>query len=224
MVVMFLHILGHDKNDRAIHKEFQRSIETISQMFCSKNLNQFLPTVWTKDRGGLRKNIVATNVLGVCVPDMQFIYTCLVGKDQQLMEGCLEMLYLGRMVTIILLTLDIKVVKDFVLHIEKNPPVKEEELFNTKHAFTRNVIERTFRLLKIRCAIIMNMSYYPIASDIILACCYLDNLVRQQMATSDAFVEELDVFIQQEEINGDTIQSTKTSSQWNEWRVKLADE
>jgi len=104
--------------------------------------------------------------------------------------------------------------------------MKKEELFNMKHSSARNVIERTFGLLKIRWAIIRNPSYYPIDTqvDIILTCCYLHNLIRQQMGSSDPLEQELDSFMEEQEVNEDTIQATETSSQWNNWRDQLADE
>ncbi|XP_015689038.1 protein ALP1-like isoform X1 [Oryza brachyantha] len=113
MVAMFLHILGHDEKNRAIHIDFQRSSETVSRNF-HKVLGAVLK-LWTvllkkpkpistqckeerwkwfknclgaldgtyiqvhvpaidKPRYRSRKNNIATNVLGVCAPDMQFIY------------------------------------------------------------------------------------------------------------------------------------------------------
>lgn len=100
-----------------------------------------------------------------------------------------------------MLMLDRRIVKDFLLRIEgkhyhlqewKNPPEKMEELFNMKHSSARNVIERTFGLLKIRWAIIRNPSYYPIETQvgIILACCYLHNLIRQQMGSDPDPLEQ----------------------------------
>ncbi|WVZ65428.1 hypothetical protein U9M48_014793 [Paspalum notatum var. saurae] len=280
MVAMFLHILGHDKKDRAIHKEFQRSIETISRNF-HKVLKSVLK-LWSvllkkpqpipanhvderwkwfkncvgaldgtyiqvhvpavdKPRYRSRKNNVATNVLGVCALDMQFIYT-LPGWEGSAADGKVLRDALSRQNGVVvprgcyyLVDAGYKNCEGFLApyrgqryHLQdwKNSPIKKEELFNMKHASARNVIERTVGLLKIRWAIIRNPSYYPIDTqvDIILACCYLHSLIRQQMGSSDPFVQELDAFMQQQEVNGDTIQSTETSSQWNDWRDKLADE
>lgn len=44
------------------------------------------------------------------------------------------------------------------------------------------------------------------------------------MGSFDPFEQQLDAFMQQQDVNGDTIQSTETSSQWNDWRDRLADE
>ena len=43
-----------------------------------------------------------------------------------------------------------------------NPPTTKEELFNMKHSSARNVIERTFGLLKICWSILRNLSYYSV--------------------------------------------------------------
>ena len=110
----------------------------------------------------------------------------------------------------------------------KNPPNTKEELFNMKHSSVRNCVERTFGLLKIRWAIIRNPSYYPFDTqvDIILACCYIHNLIRQQMRIDpcEKYLDEYMQSLQQQQVNEDVIQSTEASSQWTEKRDKLADE
>ncbi|KAL0342762.1 UNVERIFIED_CONTAM: hypothetical protein Scaly_1938800 [Sesamum calycinum] len=62
-------------------------------------------------------------------------------------------------------------------------PQTKEELFNLKHSSTRNIIECTFRLLKVRWGILKSQSFYPIEiqNRIIMACCLLHNFVRTEM-------------------------------------------
>ncbi|KAL0290035.1 UNVERIFIED_CONTAM: hypothetical protein Sradi_7059000, partial [Sesamum radiatum] len=62
-------------------------------------------------------------------------------------------------------------------------PQNKEELFNLKHSSARNVIERTFGLLKVRWGILRSPSFYPIdvQSKIIIACCLLHNFIRNEM-------------------------------------------
>ncbi|KAL0396475.1 UNVERIFIED_CONTAM: hypothetical protein Scaly_0095900 [Sesamum calycinum] len=62
-------------------------------------------------------------------------------------------------------------------------PQSPRELFNLRHASARNVIERTFGLLKTRWGILRSPSYYPIRvqNQIIVACCLLHNFVRMEM-------------------------------------------
>ncbi|KAL0392934.1 UNVERIFIED_CONTAM: hypothetical protein Sradi_2516200 [Sesamum radiatum] len=62
-------------------------------------------------------------------------------------------------------------------------PRNKEELFNLKHSSARNVIERTFGLLKVRWGILRSQSFYPIdvQNKIIIACCILHNFIRNEM-------------------------------------------
>ncbi|KAL0423177.1 UNVERIFIED_CONTAM: hypothetical protein Sradi_0852500 [Sesamum radiatum] len=71
-------------------------------------------------------------------------------------------------------------------------PQSPRELFNLRHASARNVIERTFGLLKTRWGILRSPSYYPIRfqNQIIVACCLLHNFVRMEMP-DDPFEGEL---------------------------------
>ncbi|KAL0332531.1 UNVERIFIED_CONTAM: hypothetical protein Scaly_2154600 [Sesamum calycinum] len=68
----------------------------------------------------------------------------------------------------------------------------KEELFNLKHSLARNVIERTFGLLKVRWGILRSPSFYPIdvQSKIIIACCLLHNFIRNEMP-EDPFEHDL---------------------------------
>ena len=79
-----------------------------------------------------------------------------------------------------------------------------------------------------RCAIIGNPSHFPFDTqvDIILACCYIHNLIRQQMCVDpcEQYLDEYMLRLQQQQVNEDVIQSTETSSEWTEKRDKLADE
>ncbi|KAL0458896.1 UNVERIFIED_CONTAM: hypothetical protein Slati_0516800 [Sesamum latifolium] len=73
----------------------------------------------------------------------------------------------------------------------RNSPQNHEEFFNMKHASARNVIERTFGLLKARRAILRSPTFYSIKvqNRIIMACCLLHNYIRQEMA--DDPIEQL---------------------------------
>jgi hypothetical protein len=104
-----------------------------------------------------------------------------------------------------------------------NPPTRKEKLFNMKHSSARNVIERTFGLLKLCWGIIRNGSYYLIDTQIviILACCYIHNLIRQQMS-SDPLEPQLDAFLLHDASNVGVIDRTESSSKWTEFRDVLA--
>ncbi|KAH6828123.1 hypothetical protein C2S53_014964 [Perilla frutescens var. hirtella] len=81
-------------------------------------------------------------------------------------------------------------------------PQNREELFNIKHSKARNVIERTFGLLKMRWAILRSPYFYPIKvhNCIILACCLLHNFIRKVMPV-DPLESELAQFVEQNEAN-----------------------
>ncbi|KAH6805680.1 hypothetical protein C2S51_030511 [Perilla frutescens var. frutescens] len=83
-------------------------------------------------------------------------------------------------------------------------PQNKEELFNMKHSKARNVIERTFGLLKMRWAILRSPSFYPIKvhNRIIMACCLLHNFIRKVMP-EDPLENELAQFVEANEANVD---------------------
>ncbi|MFQ6664368.1 hypothetical protein Gotur_031510 [Gossypium turneri] len=94
------------------------------------------PTV-DKLRYRTRKGDIATNMLGVCTPNMHFVYV-LLGWEGSVVDG--------------------RVLRDVISrrHELKVPHGKGyqlttlKEFFNMKHASARNVIERCFGLLKLR--------------------------------------------------------------------------
>ncbi|XP_042009183.1 uncharacterized protein LOC121757755 [Salvia splendens] len=73
-------------------------------------------------------------------------------------------------------------------------PQTPEELFNLKHSKARNVIERSFALLKMRWGILRSPSYYPIEvqTGLIIACFLLHNFIRTHMEV-DPYEELLGV-------------------------------
>lgn len=71
-------------------------------------------------------------------------------------------------------------------------PQTKEEYFNLKHASARNVIERTWGLLKKRFGILRSPSFYSIDTQnhIILCCCLIHNFLRNH--APDDFLDEED--------------------------------
>ncbi|PKA48339.1 hypothetical protein AXF42_Ash020431 [Apostasia shenzhenica] len=65
----------------------------------------------------------------------------------------------------------------------KNPASRHykcpEELYNHRHASLRNVVERTFGILKLRFKLLAKMQSYPFAIQvkIVIACCVLHNIM-----------------------------------------------
>ncbi|KAL0373477.1 UNVERIFIED_CONTAM: hypothetical protein Sradi_3263400 [Sesamum radiatum] len=103
-------------------------------------------------------------------------------------------------------------------------PQNARELFNLCHASTRNVIERSFGLLKTRWGILRSPSYYSIdvQSRIVVACCLLHNYVRMEMPE-----DPLESEVPEDPNNGnapnmDFINSIETTTAWTAWRESLA--
>lgn len=97
-----------------------------------------------------------------------------------------------------------------------------------RHASARNVIERAFGLLKIRWAALSKGTKYPLNTqiDIILACVYIHNHIRQQMSI-DPIKAELDDIREDEgndegENAGEFIQNLDATNAWSIFRNGLA--
>ncbi|KAL0303512.1 UNVERIFIED_CONTAM: hypothetical protein Sradi_6219300 [Sesamum radiatum] len=103
-------------------------------------------------------------------------------------------------------------------------PQNKEELFNLKHSSARNVIERTFGLLKVRWGILRSQSFYPIdvQSKIIIACCLLHNFIRNEMPEDPLELELPDARETGGEIGVECISTIEGNPVWSAWRDELA--
>ncbi|GAV58810.1 LOW QUALITY PROTEIN: DDE_4 domain-containing protein, partial [Cephalotus follicularis] len=151
-----------------------------------------------KSRYRTRKGEIVTTVLAVCSPKMQFIYTLPRWEGSAANSRVLRDAVNRRNV--------LKVPHGFYYFVDAsytncegfiapyksqryhlnervaNQPTTPKEFFNMKHSSVRNVIERCFRLLKLRWAILRCPSYYPIQiqNRIIMACYLLHNFIRTE--------------------------------------------
>ncbi|KAL8534540.1 hypothetical protein ACS0TY_010523 [Phlomoides rotata] len=102
-------------------------------------------------------------------------------------------------------------------------PQNYKEYFNMNHAKARNVIERTFGLLKKRWAIMRSPSFYPIKiqNRIILACALLHNFIRNEMP-NDPLDEDLQSVPLNQSDDENFIDSVQLSQSWSNWRDNLA--
>ncbi|KAH0641790.1 hypothetical protein KY290_033401 [Solanum tuberosum] len=103
---------------------------------------------------------------------------------------------------------------------ENPPPQCREELFNMKHARARNVIERTFGLLKGSWGILRSPSWYSVKihNRIISACCLIHNFIRREME-----VDPLEIDVEEQvEYQQDNIDVVESSQEWTTWRDELA--
>lgn len=95
-----------------------------------------------------------------------------------------------------------------------------------RHTRARNVIERAFRIVKIRWGILRSASYYPIRTQVrlIMACFLLHNFVRKEMV-----IDPLDARLDREPVEppdgvppDDFIASVEATPEWTAQRDLLA--
>lgn len=83
-------------------------------------------------------------------------------------------------------------------------PQNYKELFNLRHSSLRNVVERTFGVLKKRFPIIGSGTepYYafPVMTDIVIACCILHNYL-MGVDVDHQLIAEVDHELQQRDID-----------------------
>ncbi|PPE01605.1 hypothetical protein GOBAR_DD01392 [Gossypium barbadense] len=166
-----------------------------------------VPTV-DKPRYRTRKGHIATNILGVCTPEMQFVYV-LPGWEGSVADGRVLRVADGRVLRdAISRRHGLKVPHGYYLvdagytncdgflapfrgqryHLNEwchgYQPSSPQEFFNMKHASARNVIERCFGLLKLRWGIFRSPLFYPVMvhNRMIIACCLLHNFIRTHMS------------------------------------------
>ncbi|KAH0643217.1 hypothetical protein KY290_035430 [Solanum tuberosum] len=191
-----------------------------------------------KPRYRTRKGEIATNVLGVCDKNLNFTYV-LPGWEGSAADGRVLRNAITR-------TNGLKIpegnyylcdggytngngflspyrgyrywLRDW--QGENPPPQCREELFNMKHARARNVIERTFGLLKGRWGILRSPSWYSVKihNRIISACCLIHNFIRREME-----VDPLEIDVEEQvEYQQNNIDVVESSQEWTTWRDELA--
>ena len=108
-----------------------------------------------------------------------------------------------------------------------NQPTRAKEYFNMRHSTARNVVERSFGVLKKRWAILRSPSFYPpkIQSRIILACCVLHNYIRAEMNydPSEFDFDNEGGMNMEHEVVEDNITNIGTSHEWTSFRDNLAE-
>lgn len=240
-------------------------------------------TVAAEDRPRYRnrKGDISTNVLGVCGPDLRFIYA-LPGwegsaGDSRVLKDALQrqnrlripngnimnmvILYLfnGSAIRIYLYFGKIIVGKYFLVdagytngpgflapyrgtryHLKEwngNTPQNYKELFNLRHSRARNVIERSFGVLKKRWSILRTPSFFDIKTQIriINACFVLHNFIIEEKQ-SDEILKDQDLELlsavdeeltnqqtQRVATNGvDEVESVQVTEEWTTFRDAYA--
>ncbi|XP_070664413.1 protein ANTAGONIST OF LIKE HETEROCHROMATIN PROTEIN 1-like isoform X1 [Malus domestica] len=194
-----------------------------------------------KPRYRTRKGRVATNVLGVCSGDRQFIYVFPgwegSASDSRVLHDAISRPNGFKVPAGCYYLVDggytngegfLAPYRGIPYHLsewEGRTPSNKEEYFNMKHSKARNVIERCFGLLKGRWSILRSPSFYPIRTQgrIITACCLLHNLIRQEMSVDP--MENLPIIEDgQNTEEGEYVGSVQSSDQWTAMRNDMAEE
>ncbi|KAL8494052.1 hypothetical protein ACS0TY_025017 [Phlomoides rotata] len=104
-------------------------------------------------------------------------------------------------------------------------PQNYKEYFNMNHSKARNIIERTFGLMKKRWAILRSPSFYPIKiqNRVILACALIHNFIRNEMP-NDPLEEDQPPDTTNQTHEEEYIDSVHPSQEWSNWRDNLAHE
>ena len=99
-------------------------------------------------------------------------------------------------------------------------PRGKKELFNYSHSSLRNIIERSFGVLKMKWRILIDLPSYPMAkqSQIIMACMAVHNFIRESALADTDF----DMCDQDE--NYVPMAEASSSSQGNRRRIRQGDE
>ncbi|KAL5706080.1 hypothetical protein ACHQM5_024289 [Ranunculus cassubicifolius] len=111
--------------------------------------------------------------------------------------------------------------------IRGRTPASPKELFNYRHSSLRNVIERTFGLLKKRFAYLRTTPFYNVDTQIklIIACCILHNIIRDEdpddLGTEwrDPMEEEHDDLAD----GGEDVATLQPSDGWTGFRNTIAE-
>ncbi|GAB4846805.1 hypothetical protein Ancab_039809 [Ancistrocladus abbreviatus] len=180
------------------------------------------------------------NVLGVCTPNMEFVYV-LPGwegstHDGRVLQNAISRPHGLRVPQGCYYLVDggysnsegfLAPYRGQRYHLKEwsdQQPQSVEEYFNMKHARARNVIERCFGLLKGRWSMLRSPSFFPIRTQgrIVMACCLLHNLIRRYMPTDP--LEEEEVINEDDDDIDDVefITTIETSNYWTTFRNTIA--
>ncbi|BFG41564.1 hypothetical protein CerSpe_278380 [Prunus speciosa] len=210
-------------------------------------------TVSAEDRPRYRnrKGDISTNVLGVCDPDLKFIYV-LSGwegsaSDSRVLRDALARDNSFQVPSDKYYLVDagyangpgfLAPYRGTRYHLNEwignNRPENYKELFNLRHSIARNVIERSFGLLKKRWSILRTPSFFNIKTQtrIINACFVLHNFIRIEQQNDHVlqdqdleFLASVDHEISNHstvEGNTNRITSVQVTDQWTTFRDTLA--
>ncbi|CAL1389253.1 unnamed protein product [Linum trigynum] len=156
------------------------------------------PLTEDKPRYRDRKGELTMNVLGVCTPNLEFIYV-LAGWEGSAHDGRVLRDALTRPNGLIVTEGNyylcdagyanspgfLTPYRGQRYHLKEwgaRQPETAEEYYNMKHASARNVIERIFGILKMRFAILRNDTWFSPkeVTRIVIACCIIHNFIKTE--------------------------------------------
>ncbi|KAL0413108.1 UNVERIFIED_CONTAM: hypothetical protein Sradi_1512500 [Sesamum radiatum] len=242
-VAMFLSIIAHHKKNCVVKHDFLRSGRTVSKHFHAvlntiyKLTHVFLAKAipiaddcadpwWrcfkTKEGTVLGKDKLRLMFSEFAIPTCNSYMCSLVGKEApQETTICVTTVMQCRWL--------LDPIPCVCYHLQEwdrghGGPQNPRELFNLKHSSARNVIERAFRLLKVRWGILRSQSFYLVDTQnkIIFVCCLLHNFLRNEMSDDPFELEILDEDNACSEANAECIGSIDTTTAWTSWRDQLA--
>ncbi|XP_058787954.1 protein ALP1-like isoform X1 [Vicia villosa] len=212
-------------------------------------------TVAAEDRPRYRnrKGDISTNVLGVCGPDLRFIYVLLGWEgsagDSRVLRDALHRQNCLRIPNGKYFLVDVGYTngpgflapyRGTRYHLKEwvgNTPQNYKELFNLRHSSARNVIERSFWILKKRWSILRTPYFFDIKTQIriINACFILHNFIIDEKQSGQYLeAQDLDLLsIVDEELtnqqtkrgttNGvDEVASVQVTEEWTTFRDTYA--
>ncbi|CAI0384233.1 unnamed protein product [Linum tenue] len=161
------------------------------------------PLTEDKPRYRDRKGHLTMNVLGVCTPNLEFVY-CLAGWESSAHDSRVLRDALTRpnglnvpQGNYYLCDAGYANCPGFLspyrgqrYHLKEwgtRQPETAEEYYNMKHAASRNVIERIFGILKMRFAILRKATWFTPkeVSRIVIACCIIHNFIKKEYGVDE---------------------------------------
>ncbi|KAL5709696.1 hypothetical protein ACHQM5_020354 [Ranunculus cassubicifolius] len=190
-----------------------------------------------------RKKQISQNVLGACTMDMKFTYV-LAGWEGSAADGKVLQSALHREDSIPVPVGNYYLVdagyanapgflapyRGVRYHLNEwkgRTPQTPKELFNHRHSSLRNVIERTFGLIKKRWAVLCSVPHYnyDMQVKIVIACCVVHNHI-MNVDPNDPLLPDVDRELQNRETPTDDLITDISygNGNWHQWRDELAEQ
>ncbi|XP_077217896.1 uncharacterized protein LOC143852399 [Tasmannia lanceolata] len=205
-VAISLNVIAHNARNLSIRASIRRSGATVSKYFNKDCIGAIdgthIPAKVSEDiqkRYICRKHFPSQNVLACCDFDLTFTYFLARWEESTLNSRVLASATSKPNGILVLpgkfyladagypclshFIIPIRGISYHLNYIRGRRPKNPEELYNQRHSSARNVIERTFVVLKKRFSILNSTTMYSYDKqiDIVLACCCGHNHIRREM-------------------------------------------